>query len=85
MSISLLGTVAAVLTTISFVPQAWQIVRTKDVEGISLGMYILFTMGVYLWIIYGFLQKDWNLVGANTITGIFATIILTFRIKYGKK
>ena len=48
-----LGTVAATLTTISFVPQVWLTLRTRNVAGISLGMYAAFTAGVALWLVYG--------------------------------
>lgn len=43
------GYVAATLTTLSFVPQAWHTFQTRDVSGISLGMYSAFTLGVLLW------------------------------------
>ena len=48
-----IGYVAAVLTTVSFVPQAFKTIRTKDVSGISLSMYLIFTVGVLLWFAYG--------------------------------
>ena len=48
-----IGSIAAVLTTASFVPQAWHSFKTRDVSGISLGMYSLFTVGVALWLVYG--------------------------------
>lgn len=78
----MIGTIAAVLTTLSFVPQAYQVIKTKDTSGISLGMYIAFVIGVFLWIIHGINIQDYNLIGANTITFIFASIILTYKIKY---
>ena len=43
----MIGFIAAVLTTLSFVPQAWQIIKTKDTSGISLGMYAMFVVGVF--------------------------------------
>lgn len=49
----MIGTTVAILTTISFVPQAYQVIKTKDTSGISLGMYIAFVLGVFLWIIHG--------------------------------
>ena len=85
MNISWVGSIAAVLTTISFVPQAWRVIRTKNVEGISLGMYVLFAVGVYLWLIYGVAVRDWNITIANGITAFLASIILTVTIKYKGK
>ncbi|MDO5813721.1 MAG: SemiSWEET transporter [Bacillota bacterium] len=78
----MIGTIAAILTTLSFVPQAYQVIKTKDTSGISLGMYIAFVIGVFLWIIHGVNIQDYNLIGANAITFIFASIILTYKIKY---
>lgn len=78
----MIGTIAAVLTTLSFVPQAYQVIKTKDTSGISLGMYIAFVIGVFLWIIHGVNIQDYNLIGANAITFIFTSIILTYKIKY---
>ena len=78
----MVGTTAAILTTISFVPQAYQVIKTKDTSGISLGMYIAFVLGVFLWIIHGIKIQDMILIGANAITFVFASIILTYKIKY---
>ena len=78
----MLGTIAAILTTLSFVPQAYQVFKTKDTSGISLGMYIAFTVGIFLWVIHGWNIREYNLVFANGITLIFASIILTYKIKY---
>jgi MtN3 and saliva related transmembrane protein len=57
-----IGSVAAILTTASFVPQAWQTFRTRDVSGISLSMYSLFTTGVALWLVYGILMEAWPII-----------------------
>ena len=82
-AIDWIGYVAAVLTTISFVPQAWQIWRTKITKGISLRMYILFTCGVALWLIYGILIGAWPIIVANTITVILASIVLILKLRHG--
>ena len=78
----MIGTIAALLTTLSFLPQAYRVIKTKDTSGISLGMYTMFVIGVFLWIIHGWNIKDYNLIGANAITFSFASIILTYKIKY---
>lgn len=77
-----LGYVAAVLTTISFVPQALLIIKTKDTKGISLPMYILFTIGVACWLLYGIYFGMIPVIIANLITLVLAVVILTFKIKY---
>ena len=76
------GTLAAILTTTSFIPQAWQTFRTRDVSGISLGMYSLFTMGVALWLVYGILLVAWPIIIANAITTSLALMILVMKLRY---
>jgi len=77
-----IGTVAATLTTASFVPQVLHTFRTKDVSGISLGMYSAFTLGVGLWLVYGLLLDAWPIVIANAITVSLATCILVMKLRY---
>ena len=80
--IDLVGTLAAVLTTVSFLPQALHTFRTKDVRGISLGMYCAFTLGVALWLVYGLLLGAWPVVVANCITLALASAILVMKLRY---
>lgn len=79
---NIIGFLAATFTTISFVPQALQIIRTKDTKGISLPMYILFTFGVFMWLVYGIYFKMIPVIIANFITLALASVILIFKIKY---
>jgi MtN3 and saliva related transmembrane protein len=78
----LVGYLAACLTTASFVPQAWLTFRTKNVSGISLGMYSVFTVGVALWLLYGLLAGAWPVVVANAITLALALAILVMKLRY---
>ena len=78
-----IGYVAATLTTASFVPQAVLTFRTRDVSGISLGMYSAFTLGVALWLLYGVMIQAWPVVIANTITLALAASILWMRLRFG--
>jgi MtN3 and saliva related transmembrane protein len=80
--IDIIGTLAAILTTSSFVPQAWHTFRTRDVRGISLGMYSVFTVGVACWLVYGLLLSAWPIVIANCITLALAATILTMKLRY---
>lgn len=82
-SITIIGLLAALCTTISFVPQVIQILKTKETKGISLGMYIIFTTGITCWLIYGICLKDLPIIGANSITLVLAGTILIFKIKHG--
>jgi MtN3 and saliva related transmembrane protein len=77
-----IGSLAAFLTTASFIPQAWQTFRTRDVSGISLGMYSLFTVGVTLWLAYGILLMAWPIIIANAITTSLALMILVMKLRY---
>ena len=77
-----IGYIAATLTTASFVPQAWHTFRTKDVRGISLGMYSAFTAGIALWLVYGWMLSAWPIVIANTITLVLASLILGMKLRY---
>ncbi|MBE0474652.1 SemiSWEET transporter [Rhodoferax sp.] len=78
----LIGTLAAVLTTVSFLPQALHTFRTKDVRGISLGMYSIFTLGVAMWLIYGLMLGAWPVVIANCVTLALASGILVMKLRY---
>ena len=78
----LIGTLAAILTTASFLPQAWHTFQTKDVSGISLGMYSVFTAGVAMWLVYGLLLQAWPVVMANCITLGLASAILVMKLRY---
>jgi MtN3 and saliva related transmembrane protein len=80
----LIGTIAAVLTTSSFIPQALKTFRTRDVSGISLTMYSAFTAGVALWLVYGILLVAWPIIAANAITLSLALSILAMKLRYRK-
>ena len=83
-SVSLLGYAAATLTTLSFFPQAIKTVRSGDTSGISLPMYLLFTLGISLWGVYGLLTKDGPLVLANAITLMPAVVVLERKLRAGR-
>lgn len=65
--ISVVGWLAAAASTASFTPQAWKIVRTRDVAGLSAGMYALTVSGFALWLTYGFARGDWALIVPNAL------------------
>ncbi|RYX96896.1 MAG: hypothetical protein EOO28_06005 [Comamonadaceae bacterium] len=65
-------------------PQAWLTFRTRDVSGISLGMYGVFTVGIACWLGYGLLLKAWPIVFANSITLALAMAILGMKLVYGR-
>jgi MtN3 and saliva related transmembrane protein len=78
---NMIGAAAAVLTTLAFIPQAYQSYKTRDLSGISLPMYSAFTLGVALWLVYGVLKQDWPIIIANMITLGLSLLILLLKIK----
>ena len=78
-----IGYLAATLTTAAFIPQAWLTWKTKRADGVSLGMYSIFTLGVALWLVYGLVIGAWPIVVANAITLALALFILVMKLRYG--
>ncbi|WP_395668540.1 SemiSWEET transporter [Rhodoferax sp.] len=78
----IIGAIAATLTTLSFMPQVLHTLRTKDVSGISLGMYSVFTLGVSLWLVYGIMLGELPIIVANAITVALASTILWMKLRY---
>lgn len=79
----LIGSIAATLTTISFIPQVWRVWTTRHTRDISLSMYIAFTCGVALWLLYGILLGSWPIIIANAITVCLAGAVLFMKIRFG--
>jgi len=73
---------AAIWTTLSFIPQVIKTIKTKDTKALSLPMYIIFTIWVFLWLIYWYKINSYPVIIANFITFILASIILWYKIKY---
>ena len=73
---------AAVLTTISFLPQAIKTIKTKDTKSLSFPMYLLFVIWVFLWLIYWLIINSYPVIFANFLTLILSSIILWYKIKY---
>ncbi|MCH2082780.1 MAG: SemiSWEET transporter [Saprospiraceae bacterium] len=82
MNIEWIGLIAGVLTTLSFVPQVYRTWKTKSADDLSLGMFLMFTLGVILWLIYGFLIDDLPIILANIVTLSLAGTLLIFKIVF---
>jgi len=80
---NLVGSLAAFLTTLAFVPQAWLTWKSRRAEGISLGMYSIFTIGVALWLVYGLMLGAWPVIIANLVTLVLAVFILGMKLRFG--
>ncbi len=81
--ISIFGFIAAFCTTISFIPQIIKILKEKNTRDISIGMYIIFTFGILMWLIYGIMLNELPIIIANFFTLVFSCIILYFKFKNG--
>jgi len=82
-TIDWLGSIAAILTTTAFIPQVWQVWRTRHTKDISLGMYAIFTGGVLMWLLYGILLGSWPIIVANSITACLAGAVLIMKLRFG--
>jgi MtN3 and saliva related transmembrane protein len=77
---NLFGYTAAFLTSIAFVPQAWQSWRTRNLSGVSLPMYAMFTLGVACWLGYGLIIRSIPVMAANGVTLLLASMVLWLKI-----
>ncbi len=83
--IDLLGLAAGSLTTVSFVPQVLKIWRSKSGSDVSYGMFLLFSLGVSLWLAYGLLLKAAPIIVANAVTLVLALLVLYLKFRYRPK
>jgi len=79
----IVGILAATLTTVAFIPQAVKTWKSRHARDLSLGMFLIFTLGVICWLAYGVLIGSWPMIIANTITTGLAGSILFFKLRYG--
>lgn len=81
--IETLGFLAATLTTLCWIPQAWRTIRTRDTRAISLWTQAIFALGILLWLAYGVLLASWPLIGANAVSFLLVSVILVMKLRYG--
>ena len=81
----LIGSIAAILTTISFLPQVIKTYKEKSAENLSTTMLLVMTSGVILWLIYGILKNSFPLIAGNVITLVLTSILIYFKFSYSKK
>ena len=78
----ILGYAAGFLTTIAFVPQVVKIWKSKSAHDVSLPTFIAFTIGVALWLAYGFVMKEPPMILWNSVTLVLAAAILAMKLKF---
>jgi MtN3 and saliva related transmembrane protein len=79
--LDIIGYIAAFCTTTAFIPQAAKVYRNKRTKDISIGMFLLLTVGISLWLVYGLILMALPIILANGVTLIFALYILIMKIK----
>jgi len=80
---TLVGVVAGILTTSSFVPQVVKTWKTRHTKDLSLFMFFMLLAGIALWLTYGIVRRDIPIILANGVSLMFVVIILSFKIRYG--
>jgi len=83
MSMEWAGYAAAAMTTLSFVPQAAKTIRSRDTRSLSLGMYVVFTAGVAMWLVYGIALNSMPMILANVVTLALSATILGLKLRHG--
>lgn len=82
--VTILGLAAATLTTFSFAPQLGKVWRTKSAADLSYGMLGAFSLGVFLWLLYGLIREDLAIIVANLVTLVLSGAILALKVYYSR-
>ena len=80
--INYIGFFAAFCTTIAFLPQAIKVYKSKSTKDISLYMFLIFTIGVLSWLIYGIIISNLPVILANALTLALSLFILIYKLRY---
>jgi MtN3 and saliva related transmembrane protein len=81
--IDVIGTTGATLTTICWLPQAIKTIREKETRNLSLSTNLAFTIGIFLWLVYGLALPDWPLIWSSAITLALMLVIVAMKLRYG--
>ena len=76
----IIGIAAALLSVVSFLPQAWKIIRTRKTDELATGMWMLNVVGFGLWATYGILLGVWAIVVPNLVCLVLSGFILTMKL-----
>jgi MtN3 and saliva related transmembrane protein len=80
--LTILGLLAGTLTTLSFLPQVIKTWKSKSAKDFSFGMLITFSLGVFLWLVYGILKQDLPIILPNLATLMLNSVIISLKFKY---
>lgn len=79
-----IGFIAAFLTTAAFVPQLLRVIRLRSAREISLPTFLMFSVGVFLWLLYGLLSSSGPIIASNTVTLVLSVSILVLKLRYDR-
>jgi MtN3 and saliva related transmembrane protein len=79
---TVVSSIAAVLTTAAFIPQAYKIIHTRETKGVSLWMHVTFAVGVAFWFTLGVMLRNWPMMLANVVTFMLTVVIVIMKLKY---
>jgi MtN3 and saliva related transmembrane protein len=83
--IQILGLVAGTCTSLAAVPQLVKAWKTKEVKDVSLKMFLLYVVGIVLWLVYGILRTDIPIIITNSLSLTFNVAMLVLKLKYKDK
>ena len=81
-NVEIIGLTAGILTTAAFVPQVYKTWKSKSAESLSLTMFLVFFVGIILWLIYGIYINSPAMIFANAVTGFLALLLIFFKLRY---
>jgi MtN3 and saliva related transmembrane protein len=84
-TITLVGSISAVLTTVAFLPQAWRVWRLRDAREISLPTFAIFSVGLVGWVVYGTEVASVPIVAANFVTLLIALAIVALKLRFDRE
>jgi MtN3 and saliva related transmembrane protein len=81
--IEVIGIIAALCTTLCWLPQTIRVIRLRDTSSLSLATFSIFVIGIVLWLAYGIMIMSWPLILANVFTLALNGTILALKLRYG--
>ncbi len=82
--IDALGYAAAFCTTVAFVPQLVRVLRLRSARDVSLPTFLVFSIGIFLWLLYGLYTGSGPIVASNVVTLGLSVGILVLKLRYDK-
>lgn len=77
--------IAAILTTVAFIPQAYKIIHSRETAGVSLWMHVTFAIGVAFWFALGIMLWNWPMMIGNLVTFALAVVIVIMKLYHGPR